>query len=58
MFLHMSNTVLSFIRLAFRSLVREYDCDLCFSPMIVAADFIRSAKARDSELTTNSCKSE
>ncbi|XP_060745418.1 B-cell receptor-associated protein 29-like isoform X2 [Tachysurus vachellii] len=41
-------------KLAFRSLVRKYDCDLCFSPMIVAADFIRSAKARDSELTTNS----
>ncbi|KAF4079440.1 hypothetical protein AMELA_G00177930 [Ameiurus melas] len=39
-------------KLAFRSLVRKYDCDLCFTPMIVAADFIRSAKARDSELTT------
>ncbi|TSM20253.1 tRNA-dihydrouridine(20a/20b) synthase [NAD(P)+]-like [Bagarius yarrelli] len=40
-------------KLAFRSLVRKYDCDLCFTPMIVAADFIRSAKARDSELTTS-----
>ncbi|XP_060759844.1 tRNA-dihydrouridine(20a/20b) synthase [NAD(P)+]-like isoform X1 [Neoarius graeffei] len=40
-------------KLAFRSLVRKYDCDLCFTPMIVAADFIRSAKARDSELTMN-----
>lgn len=26
--------------------------------MIVAADFIRSAKARDSELTTTNCKSD
>ncbi|KAF7694115.1 tRNA-dihydrouridine(20a/20b) synthase [NAD(P)+]-like [Silurus meridionalis] len=42
-------------KLAFRSLVRKYDCDLCFTPMIVAADFIRSAKARDSEFTTNTC---
>ncbi|XP_062860759.1 tRNA-dihydrouridine(20a/20b) synthase [NAD(P)+]-like [Trichomycterus rosablanca] len=40
-------------KLAFRSLVRNYDCDLCFTPMIIAADFVRSAKARDSELTTN-----
>ncbi|XP_034461223.1 B-cell receptor-associated protein 29-like isoform X2 [Hippoglossus hippoglossus] len=40
-------------KLAFRSLVRKYDCDICFTPMIVAADFIRSVKARDSEFTTN-----
>uniref|UniRef100_A0A8C9SVL6 tRNA-dihydrouridine synthase n=1 Tax=Scleropages formosus TaxID=113540 RepID=A0A8C9SVL6_SCLFO len=39
--------------LAFRSLVRKYDCDICFTPMIVAADFMRSIKARDSEFTTN-----
>ncbi|XP_054474118.1 uncharacterized protein LOC129106796 isoform X2 [Anoplopoma fimbria] len=40
-------------KLAFRSLVRKYDCDICFSPMIVASDFMRSVKARDSEFTTN-----
>uniref|UniRef100_A0A8C7EI78 DUS-like FMN-binding domain-containing protein n=1 Tax=Nothoprocta perdicaria TaxID=30464 RepID=A0A8C7EI78_NOTPE len=40
-------------KLAFRSLVRRYECDLCYTPMIVAADFVRSAKARDSEFTTN-----
>ena len=40
-------------RLSFRTLVRKYDCDLCYTPMIVAADFVRSAKARDSEFTTN-----
>ncbi|KAF0030505.1 hypothetical protein F2P81_017236 [Scophthalmus maximus] len=39
-------------KLAFRSLVRKYDCDICFTPMIVAADFMRSVKARDSEFTT------
>ncbi|XP_069739627.1 tRNA-dihydrouridine(20a/20b) synthase [NAD(P)+]-like isoform X2 [Phaenicophaeus curvirostris] len=40
-------------KLAFRTLVRKYKCDLCYTPMIVAADFVRSAKARDSEFTTN-----
>nr|XP_006012905.1 PREDICTED: tRNA-dihydrouridine(20a/20b) synthase [NAD(P)+]-like isoform X1 [Latimeria chalumnae]XP_014354295.1 PREDICTED: tRNA-dihydrouridine(20a/20b) synthase [NAD(P)+]-like isoform X1 [Latimeria chalumnae] len=40
-------------KLAFRTVVRRYGCDLCFTPMIVAADFVRSAKARDSEFTTN-----
>uniref|UniRef100_UPI0037E9BA18 B-cell receptor-associated protein 29-like isoform X2 n=1 Tax=Semicossyphus pulcher TaxID=241346 RepID=UPI0037E9BA18 len=40
-------------KLAFRSLVRKYDCDICFTPMIVAADFMRSVKARDSEFTTS-----
>ncbi|XP_034025268.1 B-cell receptor-associated protein 29-like isoform X2 [Thalassophryne amazonica] len=40
-------------KLAFRSLVRKYNCDVCFTPMIVAADFLRSVKARDSEFTTN-----
>ncbi|XP_021240270.1 tRNA-dihydrouridine(20a/20b) synthase [NAD(P)+]-like isoform X2 [Numida meleagris] len=40
-------------KLAFRTLVRRYGCDLCYTPMVVAADFVRSAKARDSEFTTN-----
>ncbi|KAM5235952.1 tRNA-dihydrouridine(20a/20b) synthase [NAD(P)+]-like isoform 1-T1 [Ctenodactylus gundi] len=40
-------------KLAFRTLVRRYCCDLCYTPMIVAADFVRSIKARDSEFTTN-----
>ncbi|XP_068132385.1 tRNA-dihydrouridine(20a/20b) synthase [NAD(P)+]-like [Hyperolius riggenbachi] len=40
-------------KLAFRTLVRKYGCDLCYTPMIVAADFVKSAKARDSEFTTN-----
>ncbi|XP_075064906.1 tRNA-dihydrouridine(20a/20b) synthase [NAD(P)+]-like [Mixophyes fleayi] len=40
-------------KLAFRTLVRKYGCDLCYTPMIVAADFVKSTKARDSEFTTN-----
>jgi tRNA-dihydrouridine synthase len=45
--------VLYACRLAFRTLVRKYSCDLCYTPMIIAADFVRSIKARDSEFTTN-----
>ncbi|KAG8439919.1 hypothetical protein GDO86_005910 [Hymenochirus boettgeri] len=40
-------------KLAFRTLVRKYGCDLCYTPMIIAADFVKSVKARDSEFTTN-----
>ncbi|XP_062990227.1 tRNA-dihydrouridine(20a/20b) synthase [NAD(P)+]-like isoform X2 [Elgaria multicarinata webbii] len=40
-------------KLSFRTLVRKYNCDLCYTPMIVAADFVRSVKARHSEFTTN-----
>uniref|UniRef100_A0A8C6EIF2 DUS-like FMN-binding domain-containing protein n=1 Tax=Microcebus murinus TaxID=30608 RepID=A0A8C6EIF2_MICMU len=31
-------------KLAFRTLVRKYSCDLCYTPMIVAADFVRPIK--------------
>uniref|UniRef100_A0A8C7UQ69 Dihydrouridine synthase 4-like (S. cerevisiae) n=1 Tax=Oncorhynchus mykiss TaxID=8022 RepID=A0A8C7UQ69_ONCMY len=37
------------VRLAFRSLVRKFDCDICFTPMIVAPDFMCSVKARDTD---------
>ena len=40
-------------KLAFRNLVRLYDCDLAFSPMILADSFYLSQKARDNEFTTN-----
>jgi len=40
-------------KLAFRNLVRLYDCDLVFSPMILADSFYQSQKARDNEFTTN-----
>uniref|UniRef100_UPI00398F80CD tRNA-dihydrouridine(20a/20b) synthase [NAD(P)+]-like n=1 Tax=Pristiophorus japonicus TaxID=55135 RepID=UPI00398F80CD len=40
-------------KLAFRSLVRKYDCELCFTPMIIASAFLKSGKARDSEFTTS-----
>ena len=40
-------------KLAFRNLVRLYDVDVAFSPMILADSFYQSQKARDNELTTN-----
>ncbi|KAB0804868.1 hypothetical protein PPYR_01838 [Photinus pyralis] len=40
-------------KLQFRTLVREYNCDLCYTPMIMADSFCRSGKARDNEFTTN-----
>ncbi|CAG2063641.1 unnamed protein product, partial [Timema podura] len=40
-------------RLPFRSLVRKYDCDLCFTPMILADSFVMSEKARNNEFTTS-----
>ncbi|XP_005100580.1 tRNA-dihydrouridine(20a/20b) synthase [NAD(P)+]-like [Aplysia californica] len=36
----------------FRMLVRKYDCDLTFTPMIISNSFVRSIKARDSDFTT------
>ncbi|KAK5149028.1 hypothetical protein LTR04_000172 [Oleoguttula sp. CCFEE 6159] len=40
-------------KLAFRSLVRDYGVDLCYTPMILAKEFNRSSLARDSDFTTN-----
>lgn len=41
-------------RLPFRSLVRKYDCDLAFTPMIISSSFVQSEKARQNEFSTNS----
>lgn len=39
-------------KLPFRMLVRKYDCDLAYTPMIIANCFVNSLKARDSDFTT------
>uniref|UniRef100_A0A6P7H3U8 tRNA-dihydrouridine(20a/20b) synthase [NAD(P)+]-like n=1 Tax=Diabrotica virgifera virgifera TaxID=50390 RepID=A0A6P7H3U8_DIAVI len=41
-------------KLQFRNLVKLYNCDLTFTPMILADSFCQSAKARSNEFTTNS----
>lgn len=43
-----------YTKLQFRNLVRKYNCDLCFTPMILADSFCKSIKARNNEFTTNS----
>ncbi len=40
-------------KLPFRLLVREYGCDLAFSPMIMSESYAVSQKARLNEFTTN-----
>ncbi|XP_030747739.1 tRNA-dihydrouridine(20a/20b) synthase [NAD(P)+]-like [Sitophilus oryzae] len=40
-------------KLQFRNLVRQYDCDLVFTPMILADSICKSSKARNNEFTTN-----
>ncbi|KAK7476318.1 hypothetical protein BaRGS_00032436 [Batillaria attramentaria] len=39
-------------KLPFRMLVRKYDCDLAYTPMIISSCFVNSLKARDSDFTT------
>ncbi|XP_067936212.1 tRNA-dihydrouridine(20a/20b) synthase [NAD(P)+]-like [Watersipora subatra] len=40
-------------KLAFRTLVRKYGCDLAFTPMIIAESFSQSQHARDADFTTS-----
>ena len=41
-------------KLPFRMLVRLYDCDIAYTPMIMADSFSSSEAARNNEFTTNS----
>lgn len=50
---HICAPMVRYSKLAFRNLVRLYDVDLAFAPMILADSFSRSQKARHVELTTN-----
>nr|XP_045596403.1 tRNA-dihydrouridine(20a/20b) synthase [NAD(P)+]-like [Procambarus clarkii] len=49
-----SAPMVRYSKLAFRSLVRKYGCDLCFTPMIISDCFLQSIRARHSDFTT--CK--
>ncbi|XP_066298743.1 tRNA-dihydrouridine(20a/20b) synthase [NAD(P)+]-like isoform X2 [Branchiostoma lanceolatum] len=51
---HVCAPMVRYSKLPFRALVRRYNCDLAFTPMIIAESFVKSLKARDSEFTTNS----
>ncbi|VDO93488.1 unnamed protein product [Soboliphyme baturini] len=41
-------------KLAFRQLVRKYNCHVCYTPMIFASCFLQSDCARDADFTTSS----
>lgn len=40
-------------KLPFRKLVRDYNCDIVYSPMILAREFVRNENARIADFTTN-----
>ncbi|VDM68912.1 unnamed protein product, partial [Strongylus vulgaris] len=48
----MDSLMLSVSRLAFRKLVRLYDVDCCYTPMIYAKNFLESEHCRSSEFST------
>lgn len=56
-FLKICAPMVRYSKLEFRSLVRKYGVDLCFTPMIMADSFCRSNKARLNEFTTTIGKS-
>jgi len=51
--LKISAPMVRYSKLPFRKLVRKYDCDLCFTPMIMADSFVASEFARWNEFVTD-----
>ncbi|KAI1631684.1 hypothetical protein F4809DRAFT_657566 [Biscogniauxia mediterranea] len=56
-FVYACAPMVRYSKLAFRQTVRHYGADLCWTPMILAKEFNRSAVARDSDLTISSPRS-
>ncbi|XP_077291543.1 dihydrouridine synthase 4 [Arctopsyche grandis] len=52
-FLKVCAPMVRYSKLQFRSLVKQYGVDLCFSPMILADSFCHSSKARYNEFATS-----
>lgn len=50
---YIAGPMVRYSKLPFRALVREYDTDLVYSPMILAREFVRNGIARLSDFTTN-----
>nr|POE78594.1 trna-dihydrouridine(20a/20b) synthase [nad(p)+] [Quercus suber] len=51
--LHISAPMVRYSKLPFRLLLRDYNVDVTYTPMILAHEFIRSHIARDSDFTTS-----
>ncbi|XP_050444266.1 tRNA-dihydrouridine(20a/20b) synthase [NAD(P)+]-like [Adelges cooleyi] len=52
-FINVCAPMVRYSRLQYRKLVRMYECDLCFTPMIMADSYIKSPKARAHEFQTD-----
>lgn len=50
---HIAGPMVRYSKLPFRALVRHYSCDIVYSPMILAREFVRNSVARLSDFTTN-----
>ncbi|ONH66949.1 hypothetical protein BON22_2963 [Cyberlindnera fabianii] len=50
---HIAGPMVRYSKLPFRSLVRDYNTDIVYSPMILAREFVRNGIARLSDFTTN-----
>lgn len=50
---HIAGPMVRYSKLPFRALVRHYNCDIVYSPMILAREFVRNGIARLSDFTTN-----
>ncbi|CAN6651447.1 tRNA-dihydrouridine(20a/20b) synthase [NAD(P)+] [Trichomonascus vanleenenianus] len=50
---HISGPMVRYSKLPFRAVVRHYNVDIVYSPMILAREFCRNQVARDSDFTTN-----
>jgi tRNA-dihydrouridine synthase 4 len=53
-FLYVAAPMVRYSKLPFRLLCRRWGCDVTYTPMIVAEDFINSKESRQVEFTTNS----
>lgn len=50
---YISGPMVRYSKLPFRALVRNFNVDIVYSPMILAREFVRNQTARDSDFTTN-----
>lgn len=50
---HISGPMVRYSKLPFRELVRNYNVDIVYSPMILAREFVRNNMARMSDFSTN-----
>lgn len=50
---YIAGPMVRYSKLPFRELVRHFDTDIVYTPMILAREFVRNQTARDSDFSTN-----